>query len=105
MTYQTRCDLMQHPAFADLGTDGDGNPCVWENHYSCRSCTSEQVDWTDAWSCQCDDECPECGDDLSPDESVWIGPDDPALRALWESLPDGEDGARLSCRTTDPSGG
>ncbi|KAB2922702.1 MAG: hypothetical protein F9K30_12060 [Dechloromonas sp.] len=92
MTYKTRADLMRHPAFAalDLNTDGDGNPCVWENHYSCRACTSEQVDWTDTWSCQCDDECPECGDAISPYRSKWVGPSDPVFRPLWEGLPEAE---------------
>lgn len=25
--------------------------------------------WDDEWSCQCDDDCPECGTTCSPDES------------------------------------
>jgi len=28
------------------------------NHYSCERCGE---DWTDEWSCMCDDDCPECG--------------------------------------------
>lgn len=92
ITYKTRADLMRHPTFAalDLNTDSDGNPCVWENHFTCRTCSSEQIDWTDTWSCQCDDECPECGESVSPYESVWIGPSDPVFRPLWESLPEAE---------------
>lgn len=87
---KTRCDLMQLPEFADLDTDSDGNPCVWENHYSCRDCTSEQIDWSSNWSCQCNDECPHCGNEIELCDSVWIGPTDDVLRSLWESLPEGE---------------
>ena len=86
--YATRADLAAHPAFADLDTDDDGNPLVWENHYCCQSCTSESVTWQEAWSCQCDAHCPECDAERSADESVWLGPDDPALIALWEDLPE-----------------
>jgi hypothetical protein len=28
------------------------------NHYKCASCGRE---WTDEWSCMCDDDCPHCG--------------------------------------------
>lgn len=28
------------------------------NHYTCAHCGG---DWTDEWSCQCDDDCPHCG--------------------------------------------
>jgi hypothetical protein len=28
------------------------------NHYKCPRCGHE---WTDQWSCTCDDDCPECG--------------------------------------------
>src|SRR5262249_24802683 len=28
------------------------------NHYECDRCGE---DWTDEWSCMCDDDCPECG--------------------------------------------
>lgn len=94
-----RADLMRHPAFANLGTDGDGNPRVWRNEYSCRSCTSEQIDWTDDWSCECDSECPNCGASCSPVGSDWLptckawtiagAPDDAAYH-LWASLPEGE---------------
>lgn len=28
------------------------------NHYICARCGS---DWTDEWSCCCDDDCPHCG--------------------------------------------
>lgn len=94
-----RADLMRHPAFANLGTDGDGNPRVWRNEYSCRSCTSEQIDWTDDWSCECDSECPNCGASCSPVGSDWLptckawtiaGAPDDATYHLWASLPEGD---------------
>ena len=28
------------------------------NHYECARCGRE---WTDEWSCMCDDDCPHCG--------------------------------------------
>lgn len=28
------------------------------NHYQCARCANE---WTDEWSCTCDDDCPACG--------------------------------------------
>lgn len=89
-TYTTRVDLMQHPDFADLGTDGDGNPRVWENEYYCGDCGPDQSIWSSEWSCQCDDECSSCGNSVGVTNSIWIGPDDEALRALWESLPEAE---------------
>ncbi len=51
----------------------------FRNYYRCECCGHE---WTDEWSCMCDDDCPECGarhmtpyksDDLSdegPDEGA-----------------------------------
>lgn len=86
----TRADLMRHPAFAGLDTDSDGNPRVWLNSYTCQSCTSEQIDWTDTWSCGCDDDCPQCGASHSPTDQQWLpacevhGPE----YCLWESLPE-----------------
>lgn len=47
----------------DFQTDTDGKPCTFENHYHCPDCDTE---WTDWWSCACDDECPSCGYDISP---------------------------------------
>jgi hypothetical protein len=31
---------------------------TFRNYYRCASCGCE---WTDVWSCQCDDDCPRCG--------------------------------------------
>lgn len=92
----TRADLMKIPAFADLDVDSCGNPCVWENDYEHRDCDAisddedspEAPTWTDIWSCQVDSECPECGYDISPTESIWIGPEDPDLKELWDDLPE-----------------
>ncbi len=75
ITYKTRADLLNLAGFHHLDTDSCGNPIVWENHFTCRTCSSEQVDWIDNWSCQCDDECPECGEAVSPYDSIWIGPE------------------------------
>jgi DNA-directed RNA polymerase subunit RPC12/RpoP len=42
------------------------------NYYRCDDCGGE---WTDEWSCQCDDDCPHCGArHLSPYKSDDIGP-------------------------------
>lgn len=30
----------------------------YRNHYWCARCGRE---WTDEWSCMCDDDCPHCG--------------------------------------------
>lgn len=97
ITPRTRADLVTHPAFAHLSVDSDGNPCVWRNYYTCRSCTSEQIDWSDDWSCQCDDDCPNCHTTHEADDFEWIAtttgkPEDGLLGCeayhLWESLPE-----------------
>lgn len=92
VTARTRAHLMSHPDFAHLLPDTDGNPCVWENHYTCQSCSSEQVDWTEVWSCQCDSECPECGADHSPHDSVFLAgtgmTENSQVYDLWASLPE-----------------
>jgi hypothetical protein len=82
--FTTRADLMALPAFAQMDTDDDGNPCVWLNTYICPECGAT---WEDRWSCQCDNECGECGTTCAPEESLWNGPDDDA-RDMWESLSD-----------------
>lgn len=81
---KTRADLLSHTSFAALSTDSDGNPCVWLNYYAC-DCGNE---WTDAWSCQCDDECGECGISISPIESDWLGPIEAAAQTIWGELPE-----------------
>jgi rubrerythrin len=51
----------------DGPTDSDGLPCFYLNKYECTDCG---IEWEDQWSCGCDDECPSCGRDLSPVESI-----------------------------------
>lgn len=79
---RTRADLMQHPAFAGLETDTQGNPCVWLNEYADEAGNV----WDSYWSCQCDD------DGVSPYASHWSATcapnqSDQAYR-LWERLPE-----------------
>jgi hypothetical protein len=38
--------------------DDEGDPICFLNYYECSECGHE---WQDAYSCQVDDECPECG--------------------------------------------
>jgi hypothetical protein len=40
------------------------------NFYHCDDC---DVSWSDEWSCACDDECPQCGAAIPPEESEEIG--------------------------------
>jgi hypothetical protein len=44
----------------------------YENFYRCDACDCE---WSDVWSCGCDDECPECGCDTSPHDSIDLMPE------------------------------
>lgn len=83
--FKTRADLFSTPAFVWLLEDSEKNPCVWENHYHCTECST---DWTDFWSCQCDDECPQCGHDHPPEKSTWAGPSERQWIELWNSLPE-----------------
>lgn len=90
----TRADLAGMKAFASLGTDSDGNPCVWRNHYR----DDDGREWEDEWSCQCDD------DGWEPVESDWIGPEHPALVELWNDLPDrGDPSAEKRAEAEDDS--
>ena len=55
------------------------------NRYECERCKEE---WTDQWSCMCDDECPQCGArDMTPCESeeltMLIEPDGREFLVLW----------------------
>jgi hypothetical protein len=43
----------------DCPTDDDDEGESWfVNHYRCYRCGNE---WSDEWSCMCDDDCPACG--------------------------------------------
>ena len=46
---------------------------VYSNHYHCDDC---DVSWDDTWSCAVDDECPQCGHDISPHAYEVEGEDD-----------------------------
>ncbi len=83
---KTRADLVTLAGWAHLEVDSSGNPCVWNNLYRC-DCEGAG-EWESAWSCQCDDECPECRTAVSPYESLWLGPSEPAACLLWAELPE-----------------
>ncbi len=59
--------------------DSDGEDCIYLNHYRCDTCidpeTGELIEWSDEWSCMCDDECPICGRDFSPYDSEDLSKD------------------------------
>ena len=38
--------------------EGEEPEALFRNYYQCDRCGHK---WTDDWSCQCDDDCPECG--------------------------------------------
>ena len=109
---RTRADLTELPGFSALAVDTTGNPCVWRNLHACDCLDGPQSVWESDWSCQCDDECPGCGVSCSPYDSIWLGPADDELRALWETLPEagGESSgrpmaaARSSCAQTSGGG-
>lgn len=46
---------------------------VFLNKYECVECPNE---WESYWDCECDDDCPTCGDNYSPVISEEIEPDD-----------------------------
>jgi len=98
MVLNYRSDLTQLEGFSDLDVDSDGQPIVWRNAYHC-DCGDH---WDDSWSCQCDDDCPGCGESIEPESSAWIGPDVRLLIGLWETLPEkglGGAPARIGVRT------
>ena len=39
----------------------------FENSYHCPICNTE---WTDEWSCMCNDKCPNCNAEIEPHDSV-----------------------------------
>lgn len=72
---------------SDLDRDTEDEPIVWRNRYKC-GCGEE---WTDDWSCQCDDRCPTCDTSVGPIDSEWIGPDEDEEQTLfWEAVSDTE---------------
>ena len=45
---------------------------LYANHYDCSRCG---LNWTDDWSCMCDDRCPECRLACSPTSSEVVAVD------------------------------
>jgi len=41
-------------------------PIRFRNHYRCPN---DGTEWTDEWSCQCNDRCPTCNAEIEPYES------------------------------------
>lgn len=39
----------------------------FENFYECSDC---EIEWTDEWSCECNDKCPECDAEIEPFKSI-----------------------------------
>ncbi|MCW3784294.1 hypothetical protein [Defluviimonas salinarum] len=89
---RTRADLAEMPAFGWHGTDVEGNPIVFRNRYEHRGCDvaagrgDDAPSWTQDCSAPCPDRCHECGQSVEPRASEWIGPEEPALKALWTEL-------------------
>lgn len=42
----------------------------FQNYYRCPN---DGTEWTDRWSCTCNDRCPVCGDEIEPYESESVG--------------------------------
>ena len=94
---RTRADLVNIYGFSQLERDAAGNPKVYEHEYEHVNCDEvpEDLDKYDApvWSvlstCEAGipDACPECGHEISPRESRWIGPKEEELIAMWKSFP------------------
>jgi rRNA maturation endonuclease Nob1 len=42
---------------------------AFQNKYRCTNCGTT---WSDVWSATCDDECPRCGVDHTPESSVEV---------------------------------
>lgn len=57
------------------------------NHYHCPECDTS---WHDDWHCACNDDCPDCGAEIEPEDSTdhlpekvreWLGEPTPAIVA------------------------
>lgn len=53
----------------------------FRNHYECPVCSTG---WEGEWSCMVDDECPECGADIQPDDSEDLTYSIRLVGDLWE---------------------
>ena len=52
-----------------IAKEAFGIETMYLNKYECAAC---EVGWEDEWSCGCDDECPRCGQAISPYDSTEI---------------------------------
>jgi hypothetical protein len=59
-------ELIDSTIGSDLPEGGRFIGVMFTNHYAC-SCGAS---WDDEWTCACDDECPGCGADISPEDST-----------------------------------
>lgn len=72
-----RFDEAPEPTTPKIEDDEEEEEGWFLNHYRCDECidpesdpeNGELLEWSDEWSCQCDDECPECGRAFSPYKS------------------------------------
>jgi len=97
---ETRADLANVGGFRDLERDEQGNPKVYLNRYRHEQCPEAKVDEDSGWqdwpewestaTCGQAEECPECGEEVMPYETIWIGPSEVELQDLWEELPEKE---------------
>jgi hypothetical protein len=49
------------------------------NHYKCQY---DGAEWTDEWSCACNDRCPTCNKEIEPYESNEIDPPSEPLKSI-----------------------
>ncbi len=49
------------------------------NHYRCPD---DETEWTDQWSCACNDRCPTCNKEIEPYESEEIAPPGEPLKSI-----------------------
>lgn len=49
------------------------------NHYQCPD---DGTEWTDCWSCACNDKCPTCNKEIEPYESEEIDPPSEPLKSI-----------------------
>ena len=58
--------------------DSDGNFCNYINHYHCdhtgrpEESIKPSCDWSNNWSCMCNDKCPVCNLEIEPYDSEEI---------------------------------
>lgn len=82
-------------------------PALYRNHYWCHGCDNG---WTDVWSSEVTDECPQCGRDIYPHETDDITVENcPSLGELYcGPLDEAEvvvQAIMIADRITNPTGG